>query len=139
MIARTIRQIIALLAIALIPALVSGLVHWKKGSLPSAPRDEVTAETVRSWGDKVQWVDARKRAEFEDEHIEGAVLLNEEEWESLVNGFLDAWEPEEHVVVYCDGGGCEASHEVARRIRAELKIEDVWVLKGGIKAWPASH
>ncbi|MGB8166406.1 MAG: rhodanese-like domain-containing protein [Chthoniobacteraceae bacterium] len=134
MIAQAARQLAALLAVALVPALVSGVIQLKRTG-PAAPRDEVTASEVRAWGDKVQWVDARPRAKFNEAHIPGAVSLNEDEWDRLVPAFLDAWEPEKTIVVYCDGGGCDASHAVAKRLREELKLENVHVLKGGWKEW----
>ncbi len=135
MIAQAFRQLAVLLALALAPALVSGLIQLK-GTGPPLVEDEVAPSLVRTWGDRVLWVDARPRAKFDAGHIDGAVLLNEDEWDGLVPAFLDAWEPEKTVVVYCDGGSCDASHAVARRLREELKLENVRVLKGGWKAWP---
>jgi rhodanese-related sulfurtransferase len=135
-IARALRQFALLLALALPPAIVSGAIHltWQK---PEAlGENEVSIETVQTWGDKVLWVDARPRAKFEREHIPGAVLLNEDEWVRLVGPFLDEWEPGKNVVVYCDGGNCDASQAVARRIKTEIQIESpVWVLHGGWDAW----
>lgn len=137
MIARALRQALVLLALALLPAIVSGALQLRwNDDTPLAP-DEVRAATVREWGGKVQWIDARPRDKFEAGHIEGAILLNEEEWNKLVPAFLDAWDPDRPVVVYCDGGSCELSHAVARRLREELKIGDVHVLKGGLAAWAA--
>jgi rhodanese-related sulfurtransferase len=135
-IAQAVRQAVALLLFALLPAAISGAVQltWKK---PAHLGDgEVELATVRPWGDAVLWVDARPRAKFEREHIPGAVLLNEDEWVRLVGPFLDAWEPEKTIVVYCDGGSCDASRAVARRIKTELGVDNaVWVLKGGWDAW----
>lgn len=133
--ARTFRQMGMLLGLALIPAIVSGAIQlqWKHED-PLAP-GEVRIETVRSWGDKVLWVDARARSRFEKKHIPGAILLNEDKWDKLVGPFLDAWDPDKEVVVYCDGGGCEASKAVADRMNSELKIGNVHVLKGGWDAW----
>ncbi|MHA3774350.1 rhodanese-like domain-containing protein [Verrucomicrobiota bacterium sgz303538] len=132
---RALRELLILLAVALIPALVSGAIQlkWKKDE-PLAP-GEVRADTARMWGEKVMWVDARPRARYDAGHIGGAVLLNEDEWDALVPHFLDDWEPEKAVVVYCDGGGCEASHSVAERLKRELQIPIVYVLKGGYPAW----
>ncbi|HZJ16564.1 MAG TPA: rhodanese-like domain-containing protein [Chthoniobacteraceae bacterium] len=136
MIARTFRQLIVLLALAVAPALVSGVVQLKWQQLPPAAAGEITIEEARKLGDQVLWVDARPRAKFEREHIPGAVLLNEDDWVRLVGPFLEAWAPEKTIVVYCDGGSCDASHHVARRIKEELQIENtVWVLQGGWDAW----
>lgn len=134
MIAQASRQLAALLLLALAPALVSGVIQLKRTG-PALVQDEVAVSEVRAWGDKVLWVDARPSAKFEAEHLPGAVSLNEDEWDRLVPTFLDAWEPEKTVVVYCDGGSCDASHAVARRLREDLKLENVHVLKGGMKAW----
>jgi rhodanese-related sulfurtransferase len=136
--ARALRQAMALLALALLPALVSGALQlgWRDKE-PLAP-GEVRAVTVREWGSKVQWVDARPRDKFNAGHLPGAILLNEDEWNKLVPAFLDAWDPDRPTVVYCDGGSCEASHAVAKRLREELKIGDVHVLKGGLTEWPAN-
>ena len=135
MIARLLRQLGVLLAAALLPALVSGAVQlqWRDDTPPV--RGEVSASTIRAWGEPVLWVDARSRAKFEREHLPGAVLLNEDEWETLIAPFLEAWDPDRKVVVYCDGGRCEASAAVAERLRSELKLPDVYVLEGGWRAW----
>lgn len=135
MIARIFREAGALLALALLPALVSGSlqVDWR-GAEPLA-KGEVTRATVEAWNKPVQWVDARPRAKFDAGHAPGAVLLNEDEWNALVPAFLDAWDPERPIVVYCDGGACDASHAVAKRLREELQLANVWILKGGWDAW----
>jgi rhodanese-related sulfurtransferase len=135
-IARALRQAGWLLVLALLPAIVSGALQLRwRDNAPLAP-GEVRASTIREWGEKVQWVDARSRDKYDAGHIDGAILLNEEEWNKLVRTFLEEWDPDSRVVVYCDGGSCELSHAVARRLREELKIGNVYVLKGGISAWP---
>ena len=136
MIARALRQFALLLVLALPPAIVSGAIQlkWQKPAMIAA--DEVTLAAAASWGDKIVWVDARPRAKFEREHIPGAVLLNEDEWVRLVGPFLDEWEPGKNIVVYCDGGSCDASHAVAKRLKKELQVESpVWVLHDGWDAW----
>lgn len=135
MIARAVRQLALVLALALVPAVVSGAwqLAWQKEEPLAA--GEVRLATAREWGERVQWVDARSRAKFERTRIPGALLLNEDEWDKLVGPFLDAWDPDKTLVVYCDGGSCEASHHVAARIRNDLMISGVLVLKGGFAEW----
>ena len=136
MIARAFRQLAALLALALLPALVSGAIQLKWQKPAPLGDGEVWLETARMWGEKVLWVDARPRAKFDRDHIPGAALLNEDEWVRLVGPFLDVWEPEKTIVVYCDGGSCDASHAVAKRIKEELGVDNtIWILKGGWDAW----
>jgi rhodanese-related sulfurtransferase len=133
-IARALRQLAGLLLLALVPAMVSGAIQFKWNGSP-ATGDEIPLSAVRALGKQVLWVDARPREKFEAEHVPGAVLLNDDEWDRLVPAFLDAWEPEKTVVVYCDSSSCDASHAVADRLRDELKLERVKVLKGGWDAW----
>ena len=133
MIARAFRQLLALLGIALVPALVSGAIQlkWQPRPAPLAA-GEVRAETVRAWGAKVLFVDARPDAR---DAIPGAVRLNAEEWEQLVPRFLDAWDPDRQVVVVGEALHPDAALAVALRLREELKLENVSVLQGGREAW----
>lgn len=136
MIRRALRQLVALLAIALAPALVSSAwqLRWGGGSAAGDLR-EVTRAEVEQWREAVLWVDARSREQFERSRVPGAVLLNESEWNACVPLFLDAWKPEMWIVVYDDTGAGAASREVARRLHDELELQNVWVLKGDVDAW----
>ena len=140
MIARALQQAFLIAALALLPALVCGSIRVRFNSAkPPEPLalGEVRAATAREWGDQVQWVDARPKARFDAGHIPGAILLNLEQWPDLIGSFLDAWEPDKTVVVYCDGGDCDASRAVADRLRDDYQVKAIYVLKGGWPAWQA--
>ena len=77
------------------------------------------------------WIDARSDEDFEKGHLEGALSLNEESWEEQIVDFLDAWNPKAPTFVYCSSQACLRSHEVAERLKAELGVENIFVLKGG--------
>jgi rhodanese-related sulfurtransferase len=130
------RQIGWLLLLALLPAVASALFHPRR---PSWQADEVVLSLAESWGDKVLWVDARPAEDYEHEHIPGAVSLNEDAWDALLPDALDAWTMERIIVVYCSSLSCQASHEVAQRLREELGSRQVRVLKGGWEAWKRAH
>lgn len=97
---------------------------------------EVTLEMVKDqWGiDGVVWIDARIRKKFDEGHLEGAVLLNEQEWEDLLYSgtaeviFESAEKP---MVVYCGSQACKASKIVATRMREEMGVPEVYILRGG--------
>lgn len=80
------------------------------------------------------WIDARTAAEYRNEHIPGAILLNTENWEQSAPKVLEQWEPGQTAVVYCNSQGAQASREVAERLR-DFKLGPVFVLQGGWKAW----
>ena len=77
--ARALRQLAMLMALALVPAVVSGAIRLRWQKPEPLGESEVRLETARMWGEKVLWVDARPRTKFEHEHVPGAVLLNEDE------------------------------------------------------------
>ena len=131
------RQAALLLALSFVPALAQAVYQRDRVSwgAPAVAKDEVTIEQARAWGDNVLWVDARPDAQFEREHIPNAVLLNEDRWDELLPQMLQAWTPGKPTVVYCSSQSCAASHEVARRLREEGGITEVFVLHGGWEAW----
>src|SRR5213080_3581100 len=131
------RQAPILAALALVPGLVQAIHFRDKISWGSAvPASEmVTVEQARAWGESVIWVDARPDDEFARDHVPGAFSLNEDRWNELLPQFLAAWSPGKKVVVYCSAESCDLAREVARRLRKEAQLPDVFVLDGGWEAW----
>ncbi len=86
----------------------------------------------------VMFVDARSLAEFTAERVEGAVHLP---LESLEGGSrpaaLDVLDPGAKVVIYCGGGDCHASHDVAIRLNA-LGFRNCYVMTDGFPGWKAA-
>ena len=131
------RQAIMLAVLALLPAAGEAIyfrdkISWRS-SIP--PSELVNVNQARAWGQNAIWVDARPDEEFAHDHVPGALSLNEDRWNELVPQFLAAWSPGKKVVVYCSSLSCNASREVARRLRKEAQLPDVYVLKGGWEAW----
>jgi rhodanese-related sulfurtransferase len=136
-----VRQALLLAALALIPGIGEAIyfrdkVSWRS---PIPASEMVTLTQARAWDENTIWVDARPDAEFEREHIPGAVLLNEDRWNELLPQFLTMWSPEKRVIVYCSSQSCNASREVARRLRDEAQLKNVFVLQGGWEEWLKSR
>ncbi len=130
------RQALGIIAVALLPALLSAAFHPRK---PTKLRsNEVDLATVAGWGQTVLWVDARSMEEFSQGHISGAIPLNLEQWDQLIPAFLDRWNPGQKIVVYCSSRDCDLSTQVAARLR-ENKISPVYVLRGGWESWVSRH
>lgn len=128
---------LGLLLVAAVPALLAAWLHprapvWSRERAGVA---EVTADWVAARRTPVLWVDARGEAAFRRDGISGAVNLNEDRWDDLAPAFLARWQPGQPVVVYCDER-CDSSQEVARRMRRELGLREIFVLRGGRGAWP---
>jgi rhodanese-related sulfurtransferase len=131
------RQTVILALFALLPAAGEAIYFRDKISWRSAisPSEMVTVEQAREWGDTAIWIDARPDDEFANDHVPGAILLNEDRWNELLPQFLAVWSPSKKVVVYCSSLSCNASREVAQRLRKEAQLSDVFVLEGGWEAW----
>ena len=133
---RALRQSIALLVAAVLPALLAAGLHPRRPawSLAAAAQPEVAWTEVAGWPGALL-LDARYAADYGRRHIPGALPLSEPRWEQQLPAVIAAWHPGAPVVVYCDDAGCGASQAVARRLRRELAIDQVYVLKGGWGAW----
>jgi rhodanese-related sulfurtransferase len=131
------RQLLILVALALAPAVGEAVYFQHKISWRSAvpPSESATVDQARAWGENVIWVDARPDEEFARDHVPGAVSLNEDRWNELLPKFLAVWSPGKKIVVYCSSLSCNASREIAARLRKEAQIPDVFVLEGGWEAW----
>ncbi len=128
---------------AAVLALLSAAVAWAAYQLhpqrptfdPIRPVEITLAEFAP--GEPVLWLDARPPAAFAAGHIPGALALNEDAWEAGLPAFVEAWRPEQRIVVYCDSAQCHASEAVARRLMREFGATRVYVLKGGWESWQA--
>ena len=131
------QQSLLLLAFAFVPGIGQAIYFRDKVSWQSrvAESDMVSVDLARSWGANAIWVDARPDADFEREHVPGAILLNEDRWNELLPQFLAQWSPEKKVVVYCSSQSCNLASDVARRLREQKLPNEIRVLKGGWEEW----
>ena len=130
------KQALLLASLALLPAIVQGVylrqhLSWRE----SSTKDEVSVAQARQWGEQTMWIDARPAEEFEAAHVPGAMRLTAEEWDQLLRQVLMKWSPERKLVVYCSKQTCGASREVARRLKDEAGLKNVFVLSGGWEGW----
>jgi rhodanese-related sulfurtransferase len=132
-----VRQTLVLVALACVPSFVQAIyfgdkISWRS---PIPASEMVTVTQAQTWGENAIWVDARPDNEFARDHVPGALPLNEDRWSELLTQFLAAWSPEKKIVVYCSSEGCNASREVARRLRKDAQLRNVFVLEGGWEEW----
>ncbi len=131
------RQALLLILLAEVPAIGQAVYFRHKISWQSrVPATQlVNLPTVRTWGANVLWVDARASDDCQTDHIPGAISLNEDHWNELLPQFLAQWSADRKVVVYCSAQSCNLAGEVARRLRDEAQLKNVFVLEGGWEEW----
>ena len=127
------------MAAAAILALANGFLNPRAPAWAEAwvalGKDEVVLDAALLSDKNVLWIDARPEADYAQAHIPGALPLNEDNWDEQLPAVLSAWQPGRRVIVYCGSRQCEASREVAGRLRDETGLADVLVLKGGWESW----
>jgi rhodanese-related sulfurtransferase len=134
---RAVREGLLLIAFAFLPAIAEGIyfrdkISWQS---PIPPSELVTVDQARAWGDGAVWVDARPDEEFARDHVPGAFSVNEDHWNELLPQFLPNWSPGKKVIVYCSAESCNAARDVAKRLRDEAQLTEVFVLQGGWEEW----
>jgi rhodanese-related sulfurtransferase len=138
-----VRQALILVALAFLPGIGQAIYFRDKVSwrLPVPASEMVTLVQARAWGENAIWIDARPDEEFARDHVPGALSLNEDRWNELLPQFLAVWSPEKKIVVYCSSQSCNASREVAHRLRnqAQPPMQNVFVLEGGWEEWLKSR
>lgn len=126
-------QVAFIFLLPVIPAAAAGLLHpqspWRVAPDRASGR-MITLEQAQQHASTL-WIDARREAQYDQQHHPGALLLNEDVWEREIVDVLTVWAPGTVVIVYCESTLCAASHDVAKRLEEEAGIDDVRVLRGG--------
>lgn len=122
---------VAIVLVATLAAAVCAKVH--PASLAAENPPAIDWATAAASDRPILWVDARSPSQYLGGHMPGAVQLWEQDWQDGLGRFLEAWQPETLVVVYCPAARCHAGERVAARIHRETGIEAL-VFAGGWEA-----
>lgn len=112
--------------------------------LASLGRDVTLAEahavyTKEARQGLAQFIDARPPEEYQAGHIAGSTNIVPNNFRNgtpqKVKNYLD---PSQRIVVYCSGGDCDASHQVAR-FMSLAGFDRVHIFTEGFDAWQVAH
>lgn len=140
---KALRQAFILLTLSAAAAAATHLWHpnapvWYLADESPAEGEVTIKEVQERWNGDVLWIDARIRERYNEEHIPGALLLNEYERDDLLLEHLEKLQVSgKPIVVYCDAATCEASHKMRDYLTQNVGLPEVWVLTGGWPAWKA--
>ena len=133
------KQAAIILALAAVAGVASAVFHplrppWYMVASAYQMRWGISLEEARKIiaACEVVWIDSRSRANYEADHLSGAILLNPEEWGELLFNNQDSFQSmlDRPVIVYCDGDACTRSEDVARRLRELMGLDPVYILQG---------
>lgn len=84
------------------------------------------------------FIDARLESEFAVERVQGAIHLTTAMFSGASSPeALTILDPSMHVVIYCSGGDCDASHSVGIRLQ-QAGFERIHIMTAGYAAWKAA-
>lgn len=105
---------------------------------PAALRHGQEIDLARSWElfqAGTPFIDARFVEDYEKGHVEGAFWITTEQF---MNGrtpvALDFLDKSSWLVIYCTGGNCDASHNVAEFLRL-VGYDKCVIMKDGYQPW----
>lgn len=138
---RMLRQFICLLVVSVLLGLLTWAFHSRAPEWAGdwSLEGSVSHAFVETHWDTILWVDARSAWEYDEDHMPGAVLLNEDDWEGGLERLFEVWDPGQILVVYCGAEACMTSRTVMLRLREELGEDSVYYLDGGWDAWQATR
>jgi len=138
-------QAVLLVLLTVLAATAAFFTHPKAPALYAVQEplqnDETSLQEITArWQGSVLWLDARPRDQYEKGHIPGALLLNEQEFDTQLLELLDTLQTTtKPVILYCGGERCEASRKVREKLLAAVPLDQCLVLKGGWPAWQAAQ
>lgn len=78
------------------------------------------------------FIDAREAGDYAEGHLRGAVHLPSSAiYENIDSVYNQGVDIQGKVVVYCGGGDCEASHNVADALQRDFRFTNVLIYKSG--------
>lgn len=114
-------------------------IPWIRGERsnvePGLEKGDVSTAAMRLFTERypANVLDARRKEDYLKGHIKTALSLDVRRFDALFPGIQERLIPELPVILYCNGGNCEDSHDLRDRLRA-FGIEPL-IYSGGWEAW----
>lgn len=96
----------------------------------------LTYEQVKSLmnDERVQLIDARRGEDYEKEHIGNSINIFPHDDEPVFMQKVFTLPQDKVYVIYCNGGTCDLSHEVAK-VMKQANHKKIFIYEGGWEDW----
>lgn len=112
---------------------------WQPTPADKLPKGQITLDAAkRAFDAGANFVDARRKEEYEAGHVQGAMRMN---LQSFANGnppLMAMLARDAVVVVYCGGGHCDESERVAEQLN-NSGYSKVFIIHDGYPGWKAMN
>ncbi|MGE5258338.1 MAG: rhodanese-like domain-containing protein [Hyphomicrobiales bacterium] len=106
----------------------------------ASDRREIPLEEAVRWHAEKSaiFADARPAADYAAGHIQGALSLPDQEFDTWVEDFIAATDPETVIITYCEGAQCLLSKSLAEKL-IDLGYVNTRYLIDGWGRWKANR
>ncbi len=112
------------------------------GTQPSAAKVlglEITHEDARRLFDMgVAFLDARHDHEYLEGHVVQALRVAPDEFQEKLGSIMSVTSTDRPVVIYCNGGQCDASHNLAKLLQP-VGFTQIHIMIDGYPAWAKAY
>jgi rhodanese-related sulfurtransferase len=99
------------------------------------PAGHITVAQAKSLFDRQgQFVDSRKREDYEAGHVKGAMRMELADFKEGIPAVVEFMVKDKEVIVYCIGGHCDESEAVGKQLNL-LGFTKVYILHDGFPGW----
>jgi rhodanese-related sulfurtransferase len=114
----------------------SAFVFATEADLKSKPGQITVAQSKALFDQQAFFIDARKLEEYRKGHVKGSYRMAEADFQFGNPPMLAAIPRDATLIVYCNGGNCDESEQVAKLINGS-GYQKVYVMHDGIPGWQA--
>ncbi len=102
------------------------------------PQGHITVAQAKAEFDKQgQFVDSRKKEEYEAGHVQGAIRMELSDFKDAIPPSIEFLDKSKSVIVYCVGGHCDESEAVGKQLNL-LGFKNVYVMHDGFPGWKSA-
>jgi rhodanese-related sulfurtransferase len=84
--------------------------------------------------DRTVFVDARKKEDYYESHVQGAIFLDPDEKEEQFRSLQPLLPEGAHIILYCYGPECDMAEQDADFL-AQLGYKKMMIMTSGFRAW----
>lgn len=84
-------------------------------------------------------IDARRADQFSAGHIKNSINIYAQDEQDIMIPKILQLPRDKKIIIYCDGGTCDLSHELANNLISAFSFKNVYVYEGGWDEWKKNN
>lgn len=84
-------------------------------------------------------IDARRADQYSAGHIKNSINIYAQDEQDILIPKILQLPRDKKIIIYCDGGTCDLSHELANNLISAFSFKNVYVYEGGWDEWKKNN